>query len=55
MFRRTRMAQVPAALWLADPETFQVICFRSHARYVFDLLCVAAQEGSEVGVHAVAK
>lgn len=50
MFRRTRMAQVPAAFWLCGDEAFQVICFRSQARYVFDLLCVAAQPGSEVGV-----
>lgn len=48
-FRRTRMAQVAAAVWMSGEEEFQVICFRSVARYVFDLLCVAAQEGSEVG------
>lgn len=47
-FRRTRMAQVPAALWQATPDTFQIICFRSQAQYVFDLLCLAAQPGSEV-------
>jgi sarcosine oxidase, subunit gamma len=52
-FRRTRMAQVPAALWQCGPESFQVICFRSQARYVFDLLSVAAQKGSEVGVYQV--
>lgn len=51
MFRRTRMAQVPAAVWMCDDDTLQVICFRSQARYVFDLLCVAAQPGSEVGVY----
>ena len=50
MFRRTRMAQVPAAMWLCGEDNLQVICFRSQARYVFDLLAVAAQEGSEVGV-----
>lgn len=50
-FRRTRMAQVPAAVWLCDDNTLQVICFRSQARYVFDLLSVAAQRGSEVGLH----
>ena len=49
MFRRTRMAQVPAAFWMRDEETFQIICFRSVARYMFDLLKVAAQPGSEVG------
>ena len=50
MFRRTRLAQVPAAFWMTDEDSFQIICFRSVAQYVFDLLCVAAQDGSEVGV-----
>ena len=46
--RRTRMAQVPAALWQSGPGRYSVICFRSQARYVYDLLSVAAQPGSEV-------
>ena len=50
MFRRTRLGQVPAAFWLRDAETFQVICFRSVAQYVFDTLKMAAQPGSEVGI-----
>ena len=49
MFRRTRMAQVPAAFWLREADTFQIICFRSVGQYMFDLLKVAAQPGSEVG------
>lgn len=49
MIRRTRMAQVPAAFWMRDETTFCVICFRSHAQYVFDLLKTAAQPGSAVG------
>ena len=49
MFRRSRMAQVPAAFWMRDAETFQIICFRSVAQYMFDLLKIAAQPGSEVG------
>lgn len=49
MFRRTRLAQVPAAFWMPDAETVQIICFRSVAQYVFDVLNVAAQGGSEVG------
>jgi sarcosine oxidase subunit gamma len=51
MFRRTRMAQVAAAFWMPEGQTIQLICFRSQARYVFDLLCVAAQPGSEVGIY----
>lgn len=49
MFRRTRMGQVPAAFWLREDGAFEVICFRSVAQYMFDLLSVAAQPGSEVG------
>ncbi|MEO9629184.1 MAG: sarcosine oxidase subunit gamma, partial [Sulfitobacter sp.] len=49
MFRRTRMGQVPAAFWLREDGVFEVICFRSVAQYMFDLLSVAAQPGSEVG------
>lgn len=52
MFRRTRMAQVPAAFWMRDDQTFQIICFRSVGQYMFDLLKVAAQPGSAPGVYA---
>ncbi|MEM6372511.1 MAG: sarcosine oxidase subunit gamma family protein [Pseudomonadota bacterium] len=48
-FRRTRLAQVAAAFWMNDDGTFDVICFRSQAQYVFDLLKTGAQKGS--GVH----
>ncbi|MBB3995337.1 sarcosine oxidase subunit gamma [Sulfitobacter undariae] len=50
MFRRTRIAQVPAAFWLHKEDVFHVVCFRSVAQYVFDVLSIAAQSGSEVGV-----
>ncbi|KIN60587.1 Sarcosine oxidase, gamma subunit family protein [Sulfitobacter noctilucae] len=49
MFRRTRFAQVPAAFWMPEPDVVQVICFRSVARYMYDLLGMAAQSRSEVG------
>ncbi len=49
-FRRTRFAQVPAAFWMSGEDVFTVVCFRSVAQYMFDLLSVAAQDGSEVGV-----
>ena len=48
-FRRTRLAQVPAAFWLRDEETAELICFRSVATYVFQILKEAAKPGSEVG------
>ncbi|GGH26579.1 sarcosine oxidase subunit gamma [Cribrihabitans marinus] len=49
-FRRTRLAQVPAAFWMEEDESFRIVCFRSVADYVFKLLKVAAQPGSKVGV-----
>lgn len=51
-FRRTRMAQVPAAFWMVDAETIRIVCFRSVALYVFNLLKDAAEPGSEVGYFA---
>ncbi|MFK7881342.1 sarcosine oxidase subunit gamma [Roseobacter sp.] len=48
MCRRTRLAQVAAAFWMPAPDKFQIICFRSQAQYVFDVLIVAAQPHSEV-------
>lgn len=47
--RRTRVAQVAAAFWQETPERWHLICFRSTARYMFNLLSNAAQPGSEVG------
>lgn len=49
MFRRTRLAQVPAAFWMPEEQSFHIICFRSVAVYVYDVLKMAAQPGSEVG------
>lgn len=51
MFRRSRLAQVPAALWMSREDAFTVVCFRSVGEYMFDLLSVAAQGGSEVGAY----
>jgi sarcosine oxidase subunit gamma len=39
--RRTRLAQVPAAFW-REGEGFRLVCFRSVARYVEDVLANAA-------------
>src|SRR6056297_148774 len=51
MFRRTRMAQIPAAFWLDEAGTFHLVCFRSVADYAFNLLKTAALPGGEVGVY----
>ena len=49
-FRRTRMAQSPAALWMPDEGELRVVCFRSVADYAMGLLGHAAAKGSEVGL-----
>jgi sarcosine oxidase subunit gamma len=49
--RRTRLQQVAAAIWFEDETEARVICFRSVARYVFDLLAVSARAGGAVGYH----
>ncbi len=46
--RRSRLAQVPAAFWMTESDTVEIVCFRSVARYVFDILKEAAAYGSEV-------
>jgi sarcosine oxidase, subunit gamma len=46
--RRTRAAQVAAALWQSGEAEWSLICFRSVAGYVMGLLTASAQKGSEV-------
>ncbi|WP_308430844.1 sarcosine oxidase subunit gamma [Allgaiera indica] len=50
--RRTRAAQVAAAIWMSGEEEFTLIAFRSVAGYVMGLLTAAAAPGGEVGVFA---
>lgn len=47
-FRRTRLGQVPVAIG-AGEEGLMLVCFRSVAAHVFDLLAGAACPGSSVG------
>ena len=52
-FRRTRLAQVAAAVWMddrSDQQAFEVMVMRSHAEYAFGVLRAAAAHG-EVGFH----
>lgn len=49
--RRTRLQQVAGALWFEGPTEARVICFRSVARYVFDLLSVSAHPSGAVFYH----
>ncbi len=45
--RRTRAGQVAAAIWVADAQEMRLVCFRSVAQYMFDLLTIASMPGSE--------
>lgn len=47
--RRTRLAQVAAAVTFVSETQAELICFRSVAAYVFGVLKHAATPGSEVG------
>jgi sarcosine oxidase subunit gamma len=43
--RRSHLGQVAAAFWMADTDEFSIICFRSVAEYLFDLLKISAKAG----------
>ena len=45
--RRTRLQQVPAAIWFESATEARVVCFRSVAAYVFDLLRISAISSGE--------
>jgi sarcosine oxidase, subunit gamma len=49
--RRTRAAQVAAAIWRTDEDAFTLVCFRSVAQYMWDLLRTLARPGGEVGLY----
>lgn len=50
--RRTRAAQVAAAIWRGADDEWTLVCFRSVAQYMFDLLSTVARPGGEVGLYA---
>ncbi|MFT6605368.1 MAG: sarcosine oxidase subunit gamma [Halocynthiibacter sp.] len=50
MLRRSRIAQTAAAFWTEEEESAELICFRSVAQYVFELLKTSAKPGSELNV-----
>lgn len=49
--RRTRAAQVAAAIWREDMDRWTLVCFRSVATYVWDLLRTVSLLGSAVGYY----
>ena len=49
--RRTRAAQVAAAVWRDSDDGWSLICFRSVAGYVWEALVTVAQPGGEVALY----
>ncbi|MCW1931802.1 sarcosine oxidase subunit gamma [Pararhodobacter zhoushanensis] len=49
--RRTRAAQVAAAVWRTSDSDWSLICFRSVAGYVWEALATVAQPGGEVALY----
>ena len=45
---RSRLGQVAGAFWLTGDNTLRVICFRSVAAYVYNLLTDAADKGAQL-------
>lgn len=52
--RRTRAAQAAAAFWMTGADAFTLVCFRSVAVYMWDLLCNAAAPEGQSGLLAQA-
>lgn len=50
--RRSRAGQVAAAIWVSDTDEMTVVCFRSVATYMFDLLSTAARKGSDPALYS---
>jgi sarcosine oxidase subunit gamma len=49
-FRRTRLGQVAAAIWMPEPGVFDLMCFRSVGGFVAGWLANAARPGSLAGL-----
>lgn len=49
--RRTHLAGIAVAFWRRGEQDWEIVCFRSFARHLFDWLGRASKEGSEVGVY----
>jgi sarcosine oxidase subunit gamma len=48
-FRRTRLGEVAAAIWMRDPAAIELMCFRSVADFVADWLAQAARDAGAPG------
>lgn len=49
--RRSRAAQVAAAVWREEGDRWGLVCFRSVAGYLWGTLATLAQPGGEVGFY----
>lgn len=49
--RRTRAAQVAAAIWVSGKDEATLVCFRSVAGYMFELLSTVSKPGSEPALY----
>ncbi len=47
--RRTHIAGVAVGFWRKEDHEWEIVCFRSFARYLFDWLVESSKEGGEVG------
>ena len=47
--RRTHIGGVAVGFWRKAENEWEIVCFRSFARHLFDWLVAASKEGSEVG------
>ncbi len=48
--RRTHISGVAVGFWRKTGHEWEIVCFRSFARYLFDWLVESSAEGGEVGV-----
>ncbi len=46
--RRTHVANVAVGIWRKTEAEWEIVCFRSFARHIFDWLVISSQEGSEI-------
>jgi len=47
-FRRTRLSQVPAALWMTDQDIIKIICFKSVSEYTLAILNLSCEPEGNV-------
>ncbi len=46
--RRTHLANIAVGVWRESETDWELVCFRSFARHLYDWLVISSQEGSEI-------